>query len=102
MSNFEILGTEGFQRPRLLGEAAARPADGGEDGPEFAAHLTDALGKVGELREDVKDKAEALARGEPVALHDLMISMGKSEVAFNLMVEVRNRLLDAWQTLSRS
>jgi flagellar hook-basal body complex protein FliE len=40
--------------------------------------------------------------GEPVALHDVMASMGKSEVAFNLVLEVRNRLVDAWEKLSRS
>ena len=40
--------------------------------------------------------------GEPVALHDVMSSMAKSEVAFNFVLEVRNRLVDAWEKLSRS
>ena len=47
-------------------------------------------------------KTQALATGEPVALHDVMVSMGKSEVAFNLLLEVRNKLIDAWEKLSRS
>jgi flagellar hook-basal body complex protein FliE len=31
-----------------------------------------------------------------------MMAMGKSDVAFNLMLEVRNKLVDAWEKLSRS
>ena len=40
--------------------------------------------------------------GEDVELHDVMLAGGKSEVAFNLMLEVRNKLIDAWEKLSRS
>jgi flagellar hook-basal body complex protein FliE len=37
-----------------------------------------------------------------VGVDKLMLSIGKSEVAFNLMLEVRNKLVDAWEKLSRS
>ena len=43
--------------------------------------------------------AQALATGEPIALHDVMTSMGKSEVAFNLLLEVRNKLVNAYQEI---
>ena len=68
----------------------------------FKDTLNDALAEVRGLQLDSQSKYEALARGENVEVHDLMIAMGKSEVAFNLMLEVRNKLLDAWQVLSRS
>ena len=51
---------------------------------------------------ELREILHAKARGEPVEVHDLMIAMGKSEVAFNLMLEVRNKIIDAWQQLSRS
>jgi flagellar hook-basal body complex protein FliE len=50
----------------------------------------------------VQDQVRAAASGEPVELHDVMMSMGKSEVAFNLLLEMRNKLVDAWDKLSRS
>jgi flagellar hook-basal body complex protein FliE len=40
--------------------------------------------------------------GEEVELHDVLIAGSKSEVAFNLLLEVRNKLVDAWEQLSRS
>jgi flagellar hook-basal body complex protein FliE len=92
--------------PPLVGETAA-PLDGervGGDGHghAFGGVLADALAKVDALQQRVGDQVQALASGEPVALHDIMMSMGKSEVAFNLMLEVRNKLVDAWEKLSRS
>ena len=78
---------------------------GGGDGAArttFGSMLGDAIERVDSLRDDVQDRFEALATGEPVALHDVMMAMGKSDVAFNLMLEVRNKLVDAWEKLSRS
>lgn len=81
---------------RGLGEEAA-PAD-----LDFGAALQSAMRGVSELQSDAEDKALALVRGEPVHMHDVLVAMGKSEVAFDMMLEVRNRLLTAWESLSRS
>lgn len=97
-----LFGEEpGVERPATdatrLGEGTGAGATG-----SFGDALAGAIDKVDSLRDDVQDKFEALATGEPVALHDIMLAMGKSEVAFNLMLEVRNKLVDAWEKLSRS
>ncbi len=106
MSGFDIIGPDKAIRPPALagtiGEEVGIRSGSGENSDGFLHHLTEALDGVQGLSDDVKVKANALTRGEPVELHDLMISMGKSEVAFNLMLEVRNKLLDAWQALSRA
>ena len=34
-----------------------------------------------------------------VELHDVMLAANKSEVMFNLMLEVRNKLVEAWEKL---
>lgn len=91
----------GVERPAIdatrIGEKDGVGATG-----SFGDALAGAIDKVDSLRDDVQDKFESLATGEPVALHDIMLAMGKSEVAFNLMLEVRNKLVDAWEKLSRS
>ena len=91
-------------RPRkLLGDDLVQELDGARSEPSgFGSMLRNALDDVVERKDDVKEKVEALAAGEPVELHDLMVAMGKSEVTFNLMLEVRNKLVDAWQQISRS
>ena len=118
MSGFDILGSDSLLNPRLLGDGLRidvplpgggdRTGQGIEGGQEvsrtsFSAHLEDVFGEIKRLNTEVKENYEALARGEPgVEVHDLMTAMGKSEVAFNLMLEMRNKIVDAWQTLSRS
>jgi len=76
-----------------------RPLD---RGPGFASFLTDSLDSVKQLQDDARAKVRGLALGEDVELHDVMIAANKSEVAFNLVLEVRNKLVDAWEKLSRS
>ena len=116
MSGFDALGPIGIKQPDGVGNpySVGRPYGSGkllddelgqevEAGSEpFIAKLNDALMEVRGLQTHARDTARALASGEPVEVHDLMISMSKSEVAFNLMLEVRNKLLDAWQVLQRS
>jgi flagellar hook-basal body complex protein FliE len=68
----------------------------------FAGMLADAIDNVQSLQNDTRDKTRGLAMGEDVDLHDVMIAAGKSEVAFNLVLEVRNKLVEAWEKLSRS
>ena len=105
MSGFDIPGPADL-RPHLIGEDQIQepkvPGSPSGEPSTFAKTLTSVLTEVRELQLDSKQKYQALARGENVEVHDLMIAMGKSEVAFNLMLEVRNKLLEAWQHLSRS
>lgn len=86
------LGGEGF--------GAAAPAAGAKSG--FANALFDALKRVEGLQNEAQAQSEAVTRGEGGSVQDLMVAMGKSDVAFNLMLEVRNKIVDAWQTLTRT
>lgn len=59
---------------------------------------------VGNLVQDVNqsqsqaaDAVAQLAAGKTDNVHQVMIALGKAEVSFNYMLEVRNRLLDAYK-----
>ena len=63
---------------------------------------------LGGLISDVAQKQAAagsavtgLLSGQNVSLHQAMISMEEANVSFQMMVEVRNRLLDGYQELMR-
>ena len=63
---------------------------------------------LGQLVQDVNSKqvgaTQALSdlqSGRNVSLHQTMISMEEASISFQLMVEVRNRLLDSYQELMR-
>lgn len=112
MTNFELppLGFE-LPRARLPGLGAdglriqepARPGgDGGGPAVAPAGSFAASLGHLESLQDEVAQKTRGLVLGEDVELHDVMLATSKSEVAFNLMIEVRNKLVEAWEKLSRS
>lgn len=102
-----LTGPEPGLRPQLVGDVAA-PTDNGVPEIErggnrkFESVLDSSVGTLSELQADVQSKVRGLVLGEGVELHDVMLAINKSEVSFNLMLEVRNKLVDAWEKLSRS
>ena len=54
------------------------------------------------LHQEMEEDSSVMVMGEDVELHDVMIAGSKSEVAFNLLLEVRNKMIDALEKLSRS
>lgn len=94
-----LLGPQG---PGRTGEQVPASGEITPAAATFDGVLGDALAKVQGLQDDARDKVRGLALGEDVELHDVMIAANKSETAFSLLLEVRNKLVDAWEKLSRS
>ncbi len=86
----------------LSRELAPAIRDGKEAGVTFEDSLAESIGTLTSLSKDVDSKYKSLVLGEDVELHDVMLAANKSEVMFNLMLEVRNKLVEAWEKLSRS
>ncbi len=78
-----------------------RPAAAPTEGPDFGATLTEALSKVNEMQLGAGDSLKRLVAGEDVDLHEVMISSAEAGVAFDLMMEIRNKLVDAYQEIQR-
>ena len=95
-------GVEGLQGDKA--PSVADPASGDVALPRssFEGALADSIGAVRSLQQDVSSKYKGLVLGDDVELHDVMLAANKSEVMFNLMLEVRNKLVEAWEKLSRS
>ncbi len=74
-------------------------AEGQETG--FGATLKNAIDRVGELG-DVSDKqVSELVQGDRQDIHSVMIAVEKADIAFQLMMQVRNKILNAYQEVSR-
>ena len=76
------------------GSSSARKAD-------FGAALRDAISSVDRLQHDSETAQASFARGEDVDLHDVLIKVEEAEVAFKTMMEVRNKLVDAYREIMR-
>ena len=74
-------------------------------GPVQSAGFGDVLNQfVGEVNEKQLASSQAvndLLSGKDVPLHQAMIAMQEAGVAFQMMVEVRNKLLQGYQDLMR-
>lgn len=74
----------------------ARPADNGG----FAQELQQSLERINALQQDSAGKAEAFQYGDPnVSLNEVMVASQKASVAFEMGVQVRNRMAAAYQEI---
>jgi flagellar hook-basal body complex protein FliE len=67
----------------------------------FQNVLGDFLKEVSDKQVVANDTVNGLMSGKNVSLHQAMISMEEASVSFQLMLEVRNKLLDSYQELMR-
>lgn len=76
-------------------QAAASQAGGGAD---FAAALKAAIDEVNAAQQQAQQLAQDFAAGnENVNLQDVMINLQKASLSFQQMVQVRNKLVTAYQ-----
>ena len=68
---------------------------------KFASALGDAVQQVEELQDRSEAAQVAFAEGAPVELHDVLIQVEEAEVAFKTMMEVRTKLLRAYDEVMR-
>lgn len=86
--------------------AAARntPAEtpAAAEGVNFTAMLRESIGKVNELQQTSAGMKDAFTMGDPsVSLADTMIAMNKASLGFQMMVQTRNKLVEAYQEIMR-
>ncbi len=67
--------------------------------PGFGQFLSDALGSANQLTNSADTAAAQYAAGGPVSLDQLMIAEQKASLAVDLVVQVRNRAVSAYQTI---
>ena len=91
-----------IELPQLVGIAApeAKPAAASGEG-SFAGVLKSSLAEVNQLQQKADAAITALATGDKASLHDTMIAMEQADVSFRLMMQIRNKVLDAYQEIMR-
>jgi len=65
---------------------------------DFAAMLKDSINSVNETQQTSSGLAKSFEMGEPdVSLAEVMIASQKASVSFQAMLQVRNKLVDAYK-----
>ncbi len=96
------------QLQRLRGADPGQPFGPPERGPltgpgatGFADTLRGAIDRVDATQKEADAQIEAFVAGEQENLHEVMIAMNEARLHFQLMTEVRNKTLEAYQELMR-
>ena len=67
----------------------------------FGDVLKSSLAEVNRLQKQADAAITELAKGDKVSLHETMIAMEQADVSFKLMMEVRNKIVEAYQEIMR-
>lgn len=73
------------------------PQDG--DTPGFGELLTKAINEVSAASEASSEVTQRFLRGENVELHQVMAASAEAGIALDVLVEVRNKVLEAYRTV---
>jgi flagellar hook-basal body complex protein FliE len=79
----------------LAPTAVQQPAAG------FEQWFAQEVGAVNTSIVNSENDIKKLATGETQSLHEVMIHMEEAKLSFQLLAQVRNRLLDAYQEVMR-
>ena len=73
----------------------------GAGGAGFGDVLQSALDHVGTLQAEADRAVEDLTLGRQTDIHSTMIAVEKAGIAMELALQIRNKLLNAYETLMR-
>ena len=81
--------------------AAPAPAAGAEGGSTFAAELRKQLEQVNRMQAEADAGVQSLLTGQNDNITAVLTTARKAEVAFSLLMEIRNKLVDAYGELKQ-
>lgn len=90
-------------RPFTLPDSRAQKLDTGDlkSSQSFSKIFKDLISDTNSLQSDAARIAEKFALGEIADVHEVMIAAEKAGVAFELVMEIRNKLVEAYQEFMR-
>lgn len=87
----------GLDVARERGAAGVPQSSNG--GPSLSVTLERALDEATSTQDTAQTYIDRFVRGEPVELHQVIAACEQSEISLQMLVELRNRLSDAYKTV---
>ncbi len=81
--------------------SAPRPPEGASDGDSFAAVLRRQLEQVNQMQAEADAGVQSLLTGQSDNITEVLAATRKAEIAFSLLMEIRNKLVDAYTELKQ-
>lgn len=74
---------------------------GSTEGESFSAVLSNAVHTVDQLHDSAASQVGNLLQGGGADLNNVMVAVEKADVAFQLMMQVRNKIVNAYQEIEK-
>lgn len=69
------------------------------EGPSFADTLKRVVGEVSDAQGRAGDAIQSFLRGDEVELHEVMAAAEEAGIALEMLIEIRNKLAEAYRTV---
>lgn len=100
MSEIFIQRTSAVQQLKEFESQIQRKGPGSEM-PGFGKVLSEALNEVDAAQKTSNDQVQKVLSGDIQDVHSAMIALQKADLSFQMMVQVRNKLIDAYHEIMR-
>jgi flagellar hook-basal body complex protein FliE len=97
MSNVTLGTIPNFQVPELPSMGSETASAGGS----FASILSNAVSGVNQLHDDAAAQVGNLLQSGSGDLNNVMVAVEKADVSFQLMMQVRNKIVSAYQDIEK-
>jgi flagellar hook-basal body complex protein FliE len=87
------------------GASSAVPAspvkNAAQSGADFGKFFEEMVGKVSDLQQVADKSIQGLATGQSKGLHEVMLAVEKANISFQMLTQVRNKAVEAYQEVMR-
>jgi|SRR5579862_7762245 len=83
--------------PAVASPAKSTPAASGG----FASFLSDAVGRMDQSNKAAGQSVDRFLSGENEEIHDMVLATQRNELQFELFLQVRNKIVQAYQEVMR-
>ena len=99
----QIYGQNGTQKAASSVYSTYGSSDRRKETPNvsFEDMLSDSIKKVNTLQLEAEQKIRSLAIGDAEDISEVVLASSRADTALRLVMEIRNKFLDAYQALSR-
>jgi flagellar hook-basal body complex protein FliE len=82
--------------------ASVQPLVSGQQaGTGFQGALKEAIASINDIQQGANQAVEALATGQSQNIHQAMIALQQADISFQLMMQIRNKLVTAYEEIQR-
>jgi flagellar hook-basal body complex protein FliE len=98
MDQINSIGSIGENLP---GVSVSKAQDSQKNVPSFKDTLSSFMQDVNSMQLKADDSIKKMAAGEITDVHQVMTAVEEAKTAFNMMMEIRNKVMDAYQEVMR-